>query len=83
MINGDIKGVNNRHVQFGSITSSGKGYNRHCILWLPHRKCVVKILIDGKYYVRHLNEKILIAGRAVLQVCQISRLCAIAFMGYY
>ena len=27
---GNSKGVNNRHVQFGSITSSGKGCNGHC-----------------------------------------------------
>ena len=29
MIIGDSKGVNNRHVWFGSITSSGKGCNGH------------------------------------------------------
>ena len=23
----------NRHVWFGSITSSGKGYNRYCTVW--------------------------------------------------
>ena len=31
MIIGNSKGVNNRHVWFGSITSSGKGCNGHCI----------------------------------------------------
>ena len=31
MIIGNSKGVNNRHVRFGSITSSGKGCNGHCI----------------------------------------------------
>ena len=30
MIIGNSKGVNNRHVWFGSITISGKGYNRRC-----------------------------------------------------
>ena len=29
------------------------------VLWLPHRKCLVKISIGHKYYVRHRNEKIL------------------------
>ena len=29
MIIGNSKGVNNKHVQFGSITSSGKGSNGH------------------------------------------------------
>ena len=30
MIIGNSKGVTNRHVRFGSITSSGKGCNGHC-----------------------------------------------------
>ena len=30
MIIGNSKGVNNRHVRFGSITSLGKGCNGHC-----------------------------------------------------
>ena len=30
MIIGNSKGVNNRQVRFGSITSSGKGSNGHC-----------------------------------------------------
>ena len=29
------------------------------VIWLPHRKCIVKILIGRKYYVKHLNNKIL------------------------
>ena len=29
------------------------------LIWLPHRKCIAKILIDCKYYVKHLNENIL------------------------
>ena len=32
IINGDSKGVNYRHVQFGSITSLGKHCNGHCTL---------------------------------------------------
>ena len=28
-------------------------------IWLPHRKCIVKILNGHKYYVKHLNNKIL------------------------
>ena len=59
MINGDSKVVNNRHVQFGSITSFGKHCNRHYIFMASHRKCMVKILIGRKYYVRHLNKLIL------------------------
>ena len=59
MINGDSKGVNNRHVWFGSITIRENTEMNTVFLWLPHRKCMVKILIDHKYYVRHLNEKIL------------------------
>ena len=34
------------------------------LLWPPHRKCIVNILIVRKYYVLHLNKKIL--GQAVL-----------------
>ena len=30
MISGDSKGVNNRHVWFSSITSSGKGCKGQC-----------------------------------------------------
>ena len=30
MIIGNSKGVNNKHVRFGSITNSGKGCNGHC-----------------------------------------------------
>ena len=29
------------------------------LIWLPHRKCIVKVLIGHKYYVKHLNKKIL------------------------
>ena len=29
------------------------------LIWLLHRKCIVKILIGRKYYVKHLNNKIL------------------------
>ena len=50
------------------------------LLWLSHRKCMVEILIGCKYCVRHLNEKILIAGQAVLQMSQISKSCVIASM---
>ena len=31
MINGDSKGVNNRHVWFGANTSPGRGCNKICI----------------------------------------------------
>ena len=57
MIIGNSKGVNNRHVRFGSITSSGKGCNGHCTYMASHRKCTMKILIGHKYYVKHLNKK--------------------------
>ena len=55
------------------------------LIWLPHRKCIVKILIDRKYYVKHLKQKdfdIFLAGQAVLQMSQISRLCVVASMSY-
>ena len=29
------------------------------LIWLLHMKCIVKILIGLKYYVKHLNNKIL------------------------
>ena len=73
MIIGKSKGVNNRHVQFGSITSSGKGCNGHCSVWLPHRKCIVKILIGCKYNAEQKDFEIFLAGQAVLQMSQISR----------
>ena len=28
------------------------------VIWLPHRECIMKILIGRKYYVRHLNKNI-------------------------
>ena len=28
------------------------------LIWLPHRNCIVKILIGRKYYVRHLNRNV-------------------------
>ena len=49
MNKGDNNGVGNRLVWFGSMTSLGKGCNRHYILWLPHRKCIVKIYTDCKF----------------------------------
>ena len=35
------------------------------VLWLPYRQCMAKKKFGFKYYVRHLNEKIL-GGQAVL-----------------
>ena len=29
------------------------------LIWLPHRKYIVKILIGRKYYIKYLNTKIL------------------------
>ena len=75
MINDDRKGVNNRHLQFGSITSLGKGCNRHCILWLSHRKCIVKILIGCKYYVRYLNENIFRGSSSTTSVPNFKIVC--------
>ena len=88
MISGNSKGVNNRHAQFGSITSLGKGCNGHCTLWLYHRKCMVKILIGHKYWIFEGKDfEIFLAGQAVLQMSQkissqISRSCVIASMRY-
>ena len=44
MIIGNRKGVNNRDIRLGSITSSGKGSNGHCTYMASHRKCIVKYL---------------------------------------
>ena len=85
MIIGNSKGVKNRHVWFGSITSLGKGRNGHCTYMASHRKCIVKNLIGRKYYVKHLNKKIFeifLAGQALLQMSQISRSYLIASMSY-
>ena len=50
------------------------------LLWLPHRKCMVKV--DWcKYCVGHLNE-IFLADQPVLQMCQISRSCEMSSMSY-
>ena len=56
MISGNSKGVNNRHVQFGSITRSGKGYNGHCAYMASPLEMFCE---NFEYYVRHLNKKIL------------------------
>ena len=62
MISSDNKGVNNRHVWFGSTTILGKGHSGYSTLWLSRRKRMVKILIGCKCCVscvKNLNEKIL------------------------
>ena len=46
MISGDSKGVNNRHVWFGSIISSGKGCNEHCILCMVKFWLAINIVSD-------------------------------------
>ena len=43
MIIGNSKGVNNRHVQFGSITSSRKGCNGHRT-YKDRVKCIHELL---------------------------------------
>ena len=48
------------------------------LIWLPHRKCIVKILIGCKYY----DFEIFLADQAVLQLSQISRSCVIASRSY-
>ena len=59
MIIGNSKGVNNRHVRFGSITSSERAVMDTVLIWLPHRKCTYcEILIGHEYYVKHLNKNI-------------------------
>ena len=59
MIIANSKGVNNGHVRFGSITSLGKAVMDVVLIFLPLRKCIVNFLIGRKYYVKHLNKKIL------------------------
>ena len=80
MIIGNSKGVNNRHIRF-------EFWDRAVVdivfIWLSLRKCIVKILIGHKYYVKHLNNQdfeIFLVGQAVLQMSQISRSCVIASM---
>ena len=53
-------------------------------VWLLHRKCIVKILIGCKYcqIFEQKDLEIFLAGQAVLQMSQISRLCVIASMSY-
>ena len=51
-------------------------------IWLPHRKCIVKILISHKYYFEQKDFEIFLAGQAVLQMSQISGSCVIASMSY-
>ena len=55
------------------------------LLWLVHRKCMVKTLIGCKYCVSYLNEKNLemcLASSAVLQLSQILRSCVNAFLSF-
>ena len=75
MINGDSKGVNNRHAQFGSITSSGRDCNGQYILWLLHRKCMVKILIGNKYYVGQLSKTIFSGSSSTTSVPNFKIMC--------
>ena len=54
------------------------------LIWLSHRKCIVKILIGRKYCQTFEQEdfEIFLAGQAILQMSQISRSCVIASMIY-
>ena len=54
------------------------------LIWLPHRKCIVKILIGRKYCqtFEQKDFKTFLADQAVLQMSQISRSCVIASMSY-
>ena len=58
MIIGNNKGVNNRHIQ-SPLQVRERAVMDTVLIWLPHRKCIVNILIGRKYYVKHLNKKIL------------------------
>ena len=84
MISGNSKGVNNRHVRFGSVKSSVNGCNGHCAYMASPKEIYCENLIGRKYYVRHLNKKceIILAGQAILQMSQISRSCVFASMSY-
>ena len=54
------------------------------LIWLLHRKCIVKILIGCKYCQTFEQQdfEIFLAGQAVLQMNQISRSCVIVSMSY-
>ena len=82
MISGNSKGVNNRHIRFGSITSLEKGCNGYCTYMVSHWKCIVKSLIGLCQTFEKKDFEILLAGQAVLQMSQISRSCVIASVSY-
>ena len=52
------------------------------LIWLPHRKCIVKILIGRKCYLKQKDFEVFLAGQTVLQMSQISKSCVIASMSY-
>ena len=54
------------------------------LIWLPHRKYIVKILIGHKYCQTFEQQdfEIVLAGQAVLQMSQISRSCVIVSISY-
>ena len=54
-----VNGDSNRDIQFGFIAIQENTTMDTVLLWLPHRKCIVKILIDRKCYIRLLNKKFL------------------------
>ena len=58
MIIGNSKDVNNRHVRLAPLQAWERAVMDAVLIWLPHRKCIVIILIGRKYYVKHLNNKI-------------------------
>ena len=85
MISGDRKGVNNRHVQFGSITNSGKGYNGHCTFMVSPQEMHGENFDWQKVLCQTFERKdfeTFLAGQAVLQMRQISRSRVIASMNY-
>ena len=70
MINGDSKGVNNRHVQFGSIIRSG--CNGHCTFMAPPLEMYGEnfdwLYILRQTFERQDFEKKNLVGQAVLQM---------------
>ena len=76
MISGNSKGVNNRYVRFGSITSSGKDCNGHCTYMASPYGMYCESFDWPEILCQTFEQKdfeIILAGQAVLQMSQISR----------
>ena len=76
MINGDSEGVTTDMYSLTPLKVQEKAVIDIVFLWLPHRKCMVKILIGCKYCqtFEQKDFEIFLVGQAVLQVRQIFKI---------